>query len=175
MFFSEYYSFSLELVQMLQIVTIKLLLLVTGVTWTGALSKTSVENLFATPAELMQLAVSVEELVKLCCYYTLFSSLSCLHHLHLAHRKIWFRIWQRQRAVEQHTYLLHFLDLGEKLLHRVETNQLDGPAVTKIDGFSYYCQNMLTDFALLCWPCCILLHILQWWHQPRLLCVVMCK
>lgn len=172
MFFSEYYSFSLELVQMLQIVPIKLLMLVTGVTWAGALLKTSVEHTFATPAELMQFSISFEELIKLCCYHTLLMESPSTPP------------WTQKDLIQDSTeterslaaqLLLHFLDLVEKLLQRVEANQLDGHAITKIDGFSYYCQNMLTDFSLLCWPCCILLHILQWRHQPWQLYVVMCE
>lgn len=178
MFFSEYYSFSLVSVQMLQIVPIKLLLLVTGAMWPGALSKTSVEHSFAEPAELMQFSASLEELLKLYCYYALFCSLPCLHQLHLAHRKIWSRIWQGQRAVEQPAYLLHFLDLGEKLLLELKQSSL---MVLPLPGLM---ASVLTVGT--CWqisPCCAG-HVASfctcysdgtWWPQLQQLCAVMCK
>lgn len=155
---------------MLQIVPIKLLMLVTGVMWAGDLSKTGVEHSFATAEELIQFSVALEELVKLYCYYALFSSLPCLHQLHLAHRKIWFRIWDRCR--EQSSSLLTFCTSwiwGRNCY--IELKQTAWWSCHFWDVMaSVITVGTKWDFTLLCWPHCILLHTQRWQ-----LYVVMCN
>lgn len=134
----------------------------------GTLKRNPVQSIHLQQLKLIQFSVSLEELVKQYCCYALFSSLPSLHQLHPAHRKILFRIWDRGR--EQLSSLLasctSWIWAGDCLMVL---------PLPRCDDFSYYCWKMLTDFSLLCWPCCILLHILQWWQQRWQLCVLMCK